>query len=151
MDDKNSVNQSQELSNQPVESPRPALEQGLAALAEHAVPESKSIECPLCHGTFYGSYVATVPEKQRVSFVIQHDSGALSAKTLGGVIVESEKLLRMVAKDVGAKVHVFVDSLEHSDQKTSIGFFITAVRNGNVAKTQRDPSVASTAARHSED
>lgn len=114
------------------QSPRPSLEEDLANLALHVNQAAgpTTIECPNCHEAITCAYVARVPEKQHVSFVIQHsETGALSAKTLGGVIVETEKLLRAVAKDVGIRVHVFIDSLEHNEKETKIGLLITAVGN----------------------
>ena len=74
-----------------------------------------------------------MPERQTVSFKISFEGERLSAKTLGGTITEFEKLLVAVAKDVGVKVHVFIESLEYKAHEATVGFLITTVRNAGGA------------------
>lgn len=89
--------------------------------------ETPQMICPNCNKEIHLSYVATVPEKQVLHMKLTSSTGAWSAKTVGGVIIEFDKLLKAVAKDVGGKVHVFIESIERGEKDLDIGFLIATV------------------------
>lgn len=84
-------------------------------------------KCPHCEKPITFTQVAIVPKETRLSMTLESSTGAFSAHTVGHVIADFDKLLKMVAKDVGGKVHVFVDSMERSEKTLSVKFLITAV------------------------
>lgn len=98
----------------------------LGETIERAVANEKS-KCPHCGETFVVSRVAGLPERQVLHMRLESESGSFSAKTIGGVITEFDKLLKAVARDVGGKVHVFIDSVERTEKTIDFGFLITTV------------------------
>lgn len=91
--------------------------------------ESKQpkLTCPHCSKEIHYVTAAHVPEKQVMSMRLESATGHFSAKTLGATIVEFDKLLKAVARDVGGKVEVFIDSLEKDDKSLTVGFMIATV------------------------
>ncbi len=84
--------------------------------------------CPHCQKPISLAHVAIVPVKQILTMKLTSERGQFSAATIGGVILEFDKLLKAVAKDAGGKVHTFIDSIERTEKDLSIGFLITSVQ-----------------------
>lgn len=102
------------------------------SISEVCAPQK--YKCPHCEKTMYFTQVAIVPKETRLTMKLESSTGAFSAHTVGHVIANFDKLLKMVAKDVGGKVHVFVDSVERTKKSLAVEFLITAVRNGKQKK-----------------
>lgn len=83
--------------------------------------------CPHCSKEIHCVTAVHIPEKQVMSMRLESATGHFSAKTLGATIVEFDKLLKAVARDVGGKVEVFIDSLEKDDESLTVGFMIATV------------------------
>lgn len=83
------------------------------------------MECPKCHEKLEA--VACVPETQKFSMELQFEGDCLSARTLGGTITNTDKLLVAIAKEAGAKVATMIDSIEFKPHCARINFVIVAV------------------------
>lgn len=86
-----------------------------------------SMECPHCHETIYVHQVASLPNKQIFTVTLESETGSFSARTVGETIANLDKLMKAVAKDIGGKVEMFVDSMEKKDKSLRVSFLVTAV------------------------
>lgn len=86
------------------------------------------ITCPSCKKESDYYFVADVPDQQVMYMSIKYEGRFISAKTLAGFIGNTEKLLKSVAKDIGTKVEVFVESIEYETNQITIGFQILRVK-----------------------
>ena len=82
------------------------------------------IKCPKCSETFGVEAHACVPKEQVMYMKLTCKSELFAAKTIGESIVNMEKLQRAVAKEIGAKVCVFLKSVEVKPHEITIGFQI---------------------------
>lgn len=92
------------------------------------------IKCPKCEAEFNVENFATVPPEQRLTFSIERAGGdvMLSAATCAGYIGNIDKLLKSVAKEIGARVHVFVERIDW--QVSTVAFHFVII---NVAGAKR--------------
>lgn len=99
--------------------------------AEEQLPADKclSVKCPHCEQSFPVALAAYVPDEQRMSIEIGHKSPFISARTLGETMSNMNDLLIAVAKDIGSKVAVMVESCELSNGKATINFIISRVED----------------------
>lgn len=69
--------------------------------AEEQLPADKclSVKCLHCEQSFPVALAASVPDEQRMSIEISHESPFISARTLGEVMSNMNDLLIAVAKD----------------------------------------------------
>ena len=94
-----------------------------------------SVECPHCHEAIHLNVAAEVPPSQKLVFRIDRAGDTLmSATTVAGFVSGTDKLLKAVAKDIGAKVHVFIERVEWSADAIAFHFVIVNVKNGAMAK-----------------
>jgi hypothetical protein len=108
-------------------------------MSEEEKPEP-DIVCPHCSKGFYCNIAAHVPNSQKVLFRIQFEGKKLSAKTLHSTIANAEKCLVMVAKDVGVKVHVFIDSLECKEGEVTVVFLVARAQPTSAGRGEPDDS-----------
>ncbi len=58
---------------------------------------------------------------------ITSESEMMSAKAVGTSVLEFEKVLRSIAKDIGGKVNVFLSSMEVKPKEVKIGMTVVSV------------------------
>lgn len=105
--------------------PEPDLTKVADSIAE--VVEPKSMECPHCHEKIFVQNVASIPNRQIFTMTLESQTGSFTARTVGETIANLDKLMKAIAKDIGGKVELFVDSLEKTDKMLRVGFLVTAV------------------------
>lgn len=86
-----------------------------------------SIDCPHCREKIFVHHVASIPEKQIFTMTLESESGSFTARTVGETIANLDKLMKAVAKDIGGKVEMFIDSMEKKDKSLRVSFLVTAV------------------------
>lgn len=95
------------------------------SVAEVVAP--KSMDCPHCHAKIFVHHVASIPNKQIFTMTLESETGSFTARTVGETIANLDKLMKAVAKDVGGKVEMFVESMEKKDKTLRVSFLVTAV------------------------
>lgn len=99
-------------------------------MSEHPSSDQQlTVQCPKCEERFGVSAVASIPDEQTFSMVLEHSSPFIAATTLGESITNMSKLLVAVAEDIGGKVAVMVSGCELSQGKTKIDFVITSIKS----------------------
>ena len=95
------------------------------------------VNCPKCEHEINLDVFATVPDAQRITFRIDRnpDSPMMSAATMSGFIDGIDKLLKAVAKQIGAKVHVFVERVDWEPAAVAFHLVIAQVRGGKAKLT----------------
>lgn len=85
-----------------------------------------TVTCSKCGHEMAVHITAVVPDEQRMVFSISRDQGRqeMSAKTCAAFIANIEKMLTAVAKDIGAKVHVFVESIDWKPEEVRFHFLV---------------------------
>lgn len=84
--------------------------------------------CPHCQQTFPVNAFATIPDKQTLKMSLSYESDLMSADTLGASITNMSKVLTEVARSVGTKISVFVESISYGQGKVEIEFTVLAIK-----------------------
>jgi len=94
-------------------------------------------KCPKCAHEMELEVFATVPDAQRLTLRIDRgpDASMMSAATMSGFVGNMDKLLKSVAKQIGAKVHVFVERVEWEPESVAFHFVIVNVKGGTAKMT----------------
>lgn len=58
---------------------------------------------------------------------ITSDYDTISAKTIGGTLMQIEKLLNVTAKELGSKVHVLVEGVKMEKKSIQFDFVVTTI------------------------
>lgn len=69
-------------------------------------------------------------EEYRVSMVIKHEGDFMQAKTIGGVMVNMDKMLQESAKVSGHKAYIAFDGMERKENEITIHFLIMPKAKG---------------------
>jgi hypothetical protein len=93
------------------------------------VTKGKAAKCPHCGADFYLRQVAAIPAKQIFTMTLESESGSFSARTVGETIANIDRLMKAVAKDIGGKVEMFIDSMEKVDNKLRVSFLVVSAAN----------------------
>ena len=81
--------------------------------------------CPSCSTEHDVSMKSMVPDEQRITLELKRaDHELFDATTIGGVIVQTEKLLTATAKSIGENVTVFVSGLRLEPGSASIDLIV---------------------------
>ena len=81
-----------------------------------------NIECPKCNKSFNIEARVILPEEQVLYLKLTAQCELFTAKAVGQAILNMEKLQRAIAKDIGADLIVFIQSLELKPNEIVIGF-----------------------------
>lgn len=92
------------------------------------------VTCTNCKHTFNVEPLITVPDEQRMSIEITAEGEYFSAKSFGGIVVETAKLMSAVAKEVGCKVETMIESITKEGNKLQVGFVIIRTASGKEIK-----------------
>lgn len=85
--------------------------------------------CPNCGEPLHYVPMAKAPPETLMSFSLKPKPGQkLRADTVGGTLMQLQKLMASVGKDLGVKTHTFVDSVEITEDGEII--FNLAILNG---------------------
>lgn len=86
------------------------------------------MKCPKCDTPLGLS--AVIPEEQRLSFVVTLEEGRmLSADTLGGMMTNFAKLMKLTGKEVGdTKVETFIYAIKQEANKIEVEFALLNVK-----------------------
>ena len=86
------------------------------------------MKCPNCDTSLGLS--AVIPEDQRLSMVVTLEEGRmLSADTLGGMVTNFAKLMKLTGKQVGeTKVETFIYAIRQEANKIEIEFALINVK-----------------------
>ena len=95
------------------------------------------ITCPMCDHELEGRIAVFVPKEQIITMKLKTENEMVSAKTIGGVITNTEQLLVSIAKDIGGMVSVFVKSIKTKPGEIAIEFCVLDVSGDAAAKTHR--------------
>jgi hypothetical protein len=88
------------------------------------VSENAQLEFPHCHSGFSVNLSSVIPSEQVIYLSMECESSYFGAKLIGDQITNMERMLRSMAKEAGAKVFVFLKSIELVEQKINIGFLV---------------------------
>jgi hypothetical protein len=97
------------------------------------------MKCPHCTAEIHMNLRAVIPEEQRLTFKIDRGESAglmMSAATVAGFVGDMDKLMKSVAKQIGAKVHVFIDRIEWED--ASVAFHVVIANVGGTSLPKAD-------------
>jgi hypothetical protein len=78
--------------------------------------------CPHCAKPF--AIEAHLPAEQRLSFAIKFETGMISARTVHSTLANMDKMLQVIAKDVGYKCHTFVEAVRMKEGELVFDLFI---------------------------
>jgi len=84
--------------------------------------------CPHCNKKHGVSIVSRIPDKQKMAVAITSESPYIDAEIIGKTIINTTKILKGIAKEIGGKVSVFVLDIKVSEFEVKIEFFITTVK-----------------------
>jgi len=82
------------------------------------------VKCPVCDTNIEPSYL--IPDEQKFVMKIAHEAPGQPwlAATVGGIMTNTAKLLKAIAKREGAVVEVFIPKVECDDPEMRIHFVI---------------------------
>jgi hypothetical protein len=88
------------------------------------------LKCPKCTHEFQVTAQAVIPAIQKLRMTLKQMEGSpgMSAETVGKSILNFQKLMSAVAKDIGAKIHVFVTEISYRDGTLEVEFLMTEVK-----------------------
>ena len=92
------------------------------------------VTCPHCQHSLPVALSASVPDEQRMEFVITSESELLLARTLGGVLTDLAVLLRAVDRDMGAEVQTFVEGIDMDGKTTTIRLVLINAKRAQAAE-----------------
>jgi hypothetical protein len=85
----------------------------------------RGMQCPNCASDIAAG--AIVPDSQRFAIHLTSEMDMFSAATIGGVISNTDELLKAIAEQAGYKVEVFVESLELKPREITVELVILRV------------------------
>lgn len=94
----------------------------------------RPLNCPHCQQEIFLHNVAALPDRQIFSIKLESETGSFTARTVGETISNLDRLMKAVAKDIGGKVELFIDSMEKSGNLLSVSFLVTAVAHAKESK-----------------
>jgi len=83
------------------------------------------MECPNCHVNL--STAVTVPNEQRFSLRLKSESEMFSLSTIGGVLQNTDELLKAVAEDAGFKAHIMIEAIDYKPHEIKVDLIILRV------------------------
>lgn len=100
-------------------------------MAECVTAEPERLKCPSCGEVLPMGLVAKAKEGSTITLQVTMEDGCmLEAHALGKVILDMGKLLDATAKDVGANLVHFVESLKSEGNTLSVTFVSATARKG---------------------
>lgn len=100
------------------------LERLKQVIADAAEPKKTEVVCPNCSHRINVEVVAAFKETTLACKYTVANGHRLQARTLGGTMVDMEKLLKAVAKGMGAKVEVLVTGATVTDTEYAVEYVI---------------------------
>jgi len=83
--------------------------------------------CPKCKNELV--LTAEAIENEMLVFAIKYEGEFLQAKTVGGLITNTDKLLKAIARESGNKVMVAFGGFESKEKELDIKFLVTNLSN----------------------
>lgn len=84
------------------------------------------IKCPKCGEPLGLKLTARLMNESRMSFVLKpHPGELLSARNVGGIIEQMEKLLVAIGKEMGAKTAVLVEGITSEEGAITVNLLLT--------------------------
>lgn len=87
-----------------------------------AAASDLEVGCPKCSNVMYLRRTAAYQNTSLLLTLTVADGHMLQAHTLGGTMIEMSKLMRSMAKQMGANIQVLVENVEFTDKTISVNF-----------------------------
>jgi len=84
--------------------------------------------CPNCNQKHSISIESSIPDEQKISIAITSKSPFIDADVVGKTIINTAKLLKAVAKEIGGKVSVFIQNITVVENEVKIEFIVAKVK-----------------------
>lgn len=89
-----------------------------------------NINCPKCNQEIAFDIRACHPKEQIVYLSVDSQNGyLLDAKPIGELLINATELFRISSEYQGAKVDVFIHSIEYAEGKFTVGLLIAEIKD----------------------
>jgi hypothetical protein len=113
--------------------------------------EEQIMNCPECSHEFEVSVFATIPERQTLYMKLTSEGELFNAKTIGEAMINLAQVQIEIAKAMGEKVQVMLQSCEVKPNEVTIGFCIAEHIKKPLPKELKDAVAQITAQQYIKD
>lgn len=117
---------------------------------EESKPEqeatSESLKCPHCNQALGVAAIAKLVEQTKLTVALKAEKGQkITASTFGKTLVNTEKLLQAVAREIGGSCIAFIDSLRCEEGEVSAT--LQLIQTNRRVHANSEPALASNSTR----